>query len=174
MKNENVIYRFQQQDNVHEIYIYDEIKKTGPFNWETWQYEDSETSAKHFKELLDAIPETDEIKIYFNSNGGSVDQGTAIYNMLKQHGSYKTGIVMGVCHSIAFTILQACDKRIMGQGTTAIIHDMWETVTGNAADLRAEADNLDVAMESCIALFMQRAKISEDRCGMGQVLRTDA
>ena len=35
----------------------------------------------------------------------------------------------------------------MGQGTTAIIHDMWETVTGNAADLRAEADNLDVAME---------------------------
>lgn len=162
MKNENVIYRFQQQDNVHEIYIYDEIKKTGPFNWETWQYEDSETSAKHFKELLDAIPETDEIKIYFNSNGGSVDQGTAIYNMLKQHGSYKTGIVMGVCHSIAFTILQACDKRIMGQGTTAIIHDMWETVTGNAADLRAEADNLDVAMESCIALFMQRAKISED------------
>lgn len=162
MKNENVIYRFQQQDNVHEIYIYDEIKKTGPFNWETWQYEDSETSAKHFKELLDAIPETDEIKIYFNSNGGSVDQGTAIYNMLKQHGSYKTGIVMGVCHSIAFTILQACDKRIMGQGTTAIIHDMWKTVTGNAADLRAEADNLDVAMESCIALFMQRAKISED------------
>lgn len=162
MKNENVIYRFQQQDNVHEIYIYDKIKKTGPFNWETWQYEDSETSAKHFKELLDAIPETDEIKIYFNSNGGSVDQGTAIYNMLKQHGSYKTGIVMGVCHSIAFTILQACDKRIMGQGTTAIIHDMWETVTGNAADLRAEADNLDVAMESCIALFMQRAKISED------------
>lgn len=140
MKNENVIYRFQQQDNVHEIYIYDEIKKTGPFNWETWQYEDSETSAKHFKELLDAIPETDEIKIYFNSNGGSVDQGTAIYNMLKQHGSYKTGIVMGVCHSIAFTILQACDKRIMGQGTTAIIHDMWETVTGNAADLRAGID----------------------------------
>ena len=93
---------------------------------------------------------------------GSVDQGTAIYNMLQQHGSYKTGIVMGGCHSIAFTILQACDKRIMGQGTTAIIHDMWETVTGNAADLRAEADNLDVAMDSCVALFMQRATVSEE------------
>lgn len=162
MEQKNVIYRFQQTDNIHEIFIFDEIRKTGPFNWDTWQYEDSETSAKHFKELLDAIPETDEIKIYFNSNGGSVDQGTAIYNMLQQHGSYKTGIVMGGCHSIAFTILQACDKRIMGQGTTAIIHDMWETVSGNAADLRAEADNLDVAMDSYVALFMQRAKISED------------
>ena len=162
MEQKNIVYRFQQTDNVHEIFIFDEIKKTGPFNWDTWKYEDSETSAEHFRELLNAIPENEEIKIYFNSNGGSVDQGTTIYNMLQQHGSYKTGIVMGGCHSIAFTILQACDKRIMGQGTTAIIHDMWETVTGNADDLRAEADNLDVAMDSCIALFMQRATVSED------------
>ena len=34
MKNENVIYRFQQQDNVHEIYIYDEIKKTRPIGFD--------------------------------------------------------------------------------------------------------------------------------------------
>nr|DAL67818.1 MAG TPA: Putative ATP dependent Clp protease [Caudoviricetes sp.] len=162
MEQKNVVYRFQKADNVHEIFIFDEIRKNGPFNWDTWRYEDSETSAKHFRELLNEIPENEEIKVYFNSNGGSVDQGTTIYNMLRQHGSYKTGIVMGGCHSIAFTILQACDKRIMGQGTTAIIHDMWETVTGNAADLRAEADNLDVAMDSCVALFMQRATISED------------
>ena len=143
MEQKNIVYRFQQIDNVHEIFIFDDIRKTGPFNWDTWKYEDSETSAKHFRELLNAIPENEEIKIYFNSNGGSVDQGTAIYNMLQQHGSYKTGIVMGGCHSIAFTILQACDKRIMGQG-------------------RAEADNLDVAMDSCVALFMQRATVSED------------
>lgn len=162
MEKKKVIYRFQKTDNIHEIYILDEIRKYGPFNWETWKYEDSETSAKHFKELLDEIPENEEIKIYFNSNGGSVDQGTAIYNMLQNHGSYKTGIVIGGCHSIAFTILQACDKRIMGQGTTAVIHDMWETVTGSAKDLREEADNLDVAMDSCIALYMQRATISED------------
>ena len=75
MEQKKVVYRFQQTDNVHEIFVFDEIRKIGPFNWDTWQYDDSETSAKHFKELLDAIPETDEIKIYFNSNGGSVDQG---------------------------------------------------------------------------------------------------
>lgn len=86
MEQKKVVYRFQQTDHVHEIFIFDEIRKNGPFNWDTWQYDDSETSAKHFKELLDAIPETDEIKIYFNSNGGSVNQGTAIYNMLQQHG----------------------------------------------------------------------------------------
>ena len=162
MKQEKVVFRHQQIENVHKIYLYDEIRKYGDFNWETWDYDDSETSAKHFQEILSEIPETDKIEIYFNSNGGSVDQGTAIYNMLQEHGAYKTGIVMGCCHSIAFTILQACDKRVMGYGTTAIIHDMWETFTGNASDFRAEADNLDVAMDSCVALFMKRATIPEE------------
>ena len=53
MEQKKVVYRFQQMDNVHEIFIFDEIRKIGPFNWDTWQYDDSETSAKHFKELLD-------------------------------------------------------------------------------------------------------------------------
>lgn len=50
MEQKNIVYRFQQIDNVHEIFIFDDIRKTGPFNWDTWQYEDSETSAKHFRE----------------------------------------------------------------------------------------------------------------------------
>lgn len=166
MEQKTVVYRFQQIGNVHRLYIYDEICKVGDFNWETWEYDESDTSAKHFQELLDQIPDSDSIEIYFNSCGGSVDQGTAIFNALKIKPCQKTGIVMGVCHSIAFTILQACDIRVMGQGTTAIIHDVWETFTGNAEDFRAEADNLDVNMDSCVALFMQRAKISEDELRM--------
>ena len=50
--------------------------------------------------MLDEIPETDEIELHINSNGGSVAEGTAIYNLLKQHSSKKTGIVDGVCHSV--------------------------------------------------------------------------
>lgn len=49
MEQKKVVYRFQQTDNVHEIFIFDEIRKIGPFNWDTWQYDDSETSAKHFR-----------------------------------------------------------------------------------------------------------------------------
>ena len=69
----------------------------------------------------------------------------------------------GVAHSIAFVILQACDKRVMGEGTSALIHEMWVCTAGNAAELRAEADKLDEMMKSSRALFMQRAKnITED------------
>lgn len=165
MQKGKVCYCFQQKaDNVHEIYLYDDVSKLGKMNWETWEREESETSAAHFAELLNAIPETDKINMYFNCNGGDVDQGTAIYNLLSRHKAFKTGYVDGVCNSIAFTIFQAMDKRIMGDGTSAIIHNMWGSCSGNADEHRKFADNLDVFMESCIALFMKKAKdITEDQ-----------
>ena len=146
------------KENVHQIYIYDDISEYGSFNWETWNYDESETSAKHFRELLNEIPEDAEIEVYINSNGGSVKEGVAIYNQLKRHPAQKTGYVDGVAHSVAFVILQACDHRVMGEGTSALIHEMWVCTCGNAKQLREEADQLDVLMEGNRALFMQRAK----------------
>ena len=44
----------------HMLYIYDNVRKYGKFNWQTWQYEDAETSAKRFRDALDEIPDGDE------------------------------------------------------------------------------------------------------------------
>ena len=30
------------------LYIYDDVTEYGEFNWQTWEYDDSETSAKYF------------------------------------------------------------------------------------------------------------------------------
>lgn len=148
----------KQKDDVHQIYLYDEVTEIGNFNWETWSYEESETSAKRFQQMLDEIPEDGKIELYINSCGGSVKEGTAIFNQLKRHKAYKTGYVDGAGHSIAFTILQACDWRVMGEGTSALIHEPWTAVAGNARQLRDEADNLDALTQSSISLFMNRAK----------------
>ena len=67
-------YMFNTQGKVHNIYLYDDIEEKGDWNWETWTRDDSETSAKHFQEELAQIPETDEICLYINSNGGSVKE----------------------------------------------------------------------------------------------------
>ena len=157
----NVNYAFRQKagaEHVHQIYLYDDISKYGDFDWSTWSFKESETSAKHFHQLMDEIPPEDEIELYINSNGGDVDQGTAIYNMLSRHPGKVTAYVDGACHSIAFTIFQAADWRVMGLGTSAIIHNMWMSVSGNAEYLRKCADDLDVFMESCVQLLMKRAK----------------
>ena len=144
------------------LYIYDDVSEYGDFNWNTWEYDESETSAKYFAEKLQEIPDGNEIELHINSDGGSVKEGVAIYNLLKQSACHKTGIVDGVAHSVAFLILQACDVRKMCLGTTALVHEMWMYCAGNADQLRKYADDLDDMMESNRQVFLERANISED------------
>ena len=153
-------FRFEQLagGDTHKLYIYDDVTAYGPFNWETWTYDESETSAKYFREQLEAIPDSGSIELHVNSNGGSVKEGIAIYNQLKQHKAEKICYVDGFAYSIASVICMACDKIIMGQGTSMLIHNMSMSVYGDAKMLRKCADDLDVLMESNRQIYMERAK----------------
>lgn len=164
MEQQKIKWRMEpvQAENKAKLYIYDDVTEYGEFNWDTWEYEDSETSARYMRDRLSEIPEDQEIELHINSNGGSVKEGVAIYNLLRQAPNKKTGIVDGVAHSVAFLILQACDVRKMGIGTSALIHNMWMYVAGNAAQLRKAADDLDDLMETNRQIFLQRATITED------------
>lgn len=160
MKNSVTKFRFEQlaDSNVHKLYVYDDVTAYGTFNWSTWEYDESETSANYFREQLSAIPETATIELHVNSNGGSVKEGVAIYNLLKQHKAEKVCYVDGFAYSIASVICMACDKIIMGLGTSMLIHNMAMSVYGDAEMLRKCADDLDVLMESNRKIYMARAK----------------
>lgn len=150
-----------QAENKTLLYIYDDVSEYGEFNWDTWQYDASETSAKYFAAKLGEIPDGQTIELHINSDGGSVKEGVAIYNLLRQKQNHKVGIVDGVAHSVAFLILQACDERKMCLGTTALVHNMWMYCCGNATQLRKYADDLDDMMESNRQVFLARSSISE-------------
>lgn len=159
-------YCFKQAaagSNVHQLYIYDDVSEYGEFDWWTWEYKESETSAEYFRKALAQIPETDTIELHINSYGGSVKEGVAIYNQLKQKKCKEiVAYVDGFAYSIASVIMQAADRRIMGLGTSLLIHNMWLRVEGNAEDLRKAADDLDVLMESNRQIYLERINISEE------------
>lgn len=158
-------YCFRQEagSNNHQLYIYDDVSEYGTFDWWTWEYKESETSAEFFRKALAEIPEEDTIELHINSYGGSVKEGVAIYNQLKQKKCKEiVAYVDGFAYSIASIIMQAADRRIMGLGTSLLIHNMWLTAQGNADDLRKAADDLDVLMESNRQIYMERINISEE------------
>lgn len=159
----NYVFQLSQDSGEHELYIYDDIRELGDFNWETWSYDESETSAKHFRDLLSEIPDGDPITVYINSRGGDAYQAAAIASMLRRRSGKVTTVVDGASHSAAFTILQAGSHRVMNRGTSAIIHNMWTYAAGNSKQLREIADQLDIAMEGEIAYYMERAKISREK-----------
>lgn len=165
MKQQKAHYCFRQEagSDVCKLYIYDDVSEYGTFDWWTWEYTESETSAEFFRKALAEIPEGATVELHINSYGGSVKEGIAIYNQLKQKKCKEiVAYVDGFAYSIASVIMQAADRRIMGLGTSLLIHNMWLSVAGNAAELRKAADDLDVLMESNRQIYMERVNITED------------
>ena len=136
----------QSLANTYDMYLYDDVTARGKFDWSTWTEIESETSAKYFRNQLSQIPANATINLYINSNGGDVKEGVGIYNQLKRHGATVNGVVDGNAYSVAFLILMACDHRVMNLGTSALVHNMWMLIAGNANELRQAADDLDKLM----------------------------
>lgn len=147
-----------------ELYIYGDVEAEY-FNWDTFSYTESENSAKKFREELAKHPNVEEIVIYINSWGGSVFEGTAIYNQLRRHPAHKTVRVDGFACSVASVIAMAGDTVIMPRNTLMVIHNMWLSATGNAAELRKAAADLDIinAAGRNAYLAKARGKISEEQ-----------
>src|SRR5699024_9745237 len=74
------------------------------------------------------------ITLYINSGGGSIGAGFAIIEMMEKmrrdFGVVINAVVTGYAYSMGAIILQACDKRTMGQYSTLMLHSAAWTLTG--------------------------------------------
>lgn len=151
-------------ENTIDMYIYGDVEGDG-YDWWYDKVIESETSANHFRNELAKYPNANQINIYINSYGGSVFEGTAIYNQLKRHPAHKTVYIDGFACSIASVIAMAGDEIIMPRNALMMIHNMWMYTCGNAAELRKAADDLDVINAAGRAAYMDKAggKLAEDK-----------
>ena len=147
----------QQADPaVLDLYIYGDVEGDS-YDW--WEAEviHSETSANTFREELAGHPDVKQINIYINSRGGSVFEGTAIYNQLRRHPAHKTVYVDGFACSIASVIAMAGDEVVMPRNALMMVHNAMMGVWGNAAELRKAADDLDKINEAGREAYLQKA-----------------
>ncbi|TGA95715.1 Clp protease ClpP [Sporolactobacillus shoreae] len=107
------------------------------------------------------------INLHINSPGGSVFEGVAIGNMLKQNKAQVNVFVDGLAASIASVIAMAGDHIAMPANAMMMIHNPWSYVVGNAADMRKEADDLDHINESMKQTYLAKAgdKLDTDTLG---------
>jgi ATP-dependent Clp protease protease subunit len=100
------------------------------------------------------------ITLTMNSPGGSVIDGIAIYNGLRNHAE-KTGAtitvkVLGIVASIASVIAMAGDKIKMPKNTFMMVHSPSAGLHANANELRDMADLLDKFESSLISTYVAR------------------
>ncbi|MFC0853118.1 head maturation protease, ClpP-related [Halalkalibacter oceani] len=141
-----------------DIFIYGEITK---YAWE----ELGEKSAKVFQQELADLGEVETINLYVNSPGGSVFEGLAIGNQLKRHKARVIAHVDALAASVASVIIMSADEIRMYENSMLMIHNPWDFVIGNAAELRKAADDLDRIGESAKLDYLSKAgdKLTEEK-----------
>ena len=121
-KVENVGYLDLEQDEEQSrcsLYFYGDIVSA---TWESMWYEE-DRCPQDIADFLNQLDGYEDINIYFNSGGGDVFAGLAIYNQLKRYSGHKVGYVDGMAASIASVIMFACDELHFATGAQAMIHN---------------------------------------------------
>jgi len=151
------------QPGTLELYLYGDVEGDD-YDWWTGQRIESDTSANHFRDALAQYPETKEINVYINSYGGSVFEGTAIYNQLRRHPAHVTVYIDGFACSVASVVAMAGDRVVMPKNAMMMIHNAYLYVVGNASELRKAADDLDTINRGNRQAYLQKAggKLSDE------------
>lgn len=118
-----------------------------------WVYGDigDEVRSQPIVKQLAALPDS-HVLVRVNSPGGSVSEGNAIFNALREHRGTVRVSIEGLAASAASYIAMAGDVVEMAENALLMIHDPFTGAGGNARDLRQSAEMLDK-----IATSMQRA-----------------
>ena len=138
------LYRIENKAKADEstVYIYDEIGWFGIM---------PEQFVKDFNAITSPI-----IHVRINSPGGDVFDGTAIYNVIKQHKSKVIVHVDGLAASISSIIAMAGDEVRMSENAFMMIHNPYGFVFGTAQDMRERADLLDKITGTIAKTYMNK------------------
>lgn len=147
-------YNLETEGTKAALYIYGDIT--------SWPWMESDVSSYNLSKQLEQLGDVDEIDVYINSYGGEVAEGLAIYNALKRHKAKITTYCDGFACSIASVIFMAGDIRVMSTASLLMIHNAWTRTSGNANELRKQADDLDTITQASINAYMEKVNISEE------------
>ena len=153
MKNRK-FYAIQQSDRAADLYIFGDIVPFVLF--------DGDVSAHSLVQQIKDL-DVDEIRVHIDSYGGSVSEGWAIYNALRQHPAKIVAYGDGFVASAALFPFLAGDERIASSLSAYYFHQVMISASGYADDLRAAADEAEKMTEIGINAFVERTGMDADQ-----------
>jgi len=136
-----------KKDEPTQIFLYDEIGLGG-------------VTAETFIKDLESIK--NDVVIRIKSPGGSVFDGMAIYNEIRNFRFSTIVSIDSLAASVAATIAMAGDKITMAEGAFLMIHDPYSLVIGTAKDMRKEANLLEKIKDQTVKVYQQKSKKSKE------------
>jgi ATP-dependent Clp endopeptidase proteolytic subunit ClpP len=128
-----------------ELYLYGMVDEYGEIN---------------LRKVLDALGKLHAgttLHVHINSNGGSVFEGNAILNALRNHTGKVHTYVDGVAASMGSVLFQAGHTRTMADNALLMVHNPWVMTWGDAQQLRKDAEVLDKVRDTLLATYHARS-----------------
>lgn len=151
MKN---FFAIQQADRVADLYIFGDIT---PYPYTEY----GDASGMSIENQIKGL-DVDEIHVHVDSYGGSVSEGWAIYNSLRQHPAKIVTYGDGFVASAALYPFLAGDDRIASNLSAYYFHRVMVAAEGYADDLRAAANEAEMMTEIGISAFVERTGMDAD------------
>lgn len=142
-----------EENNTLYITIYGDIT--------SWEWLESDVSSYTLSKLI-SESKAQTIQVNINSYGGEVAEGLAIYNALKNHPAKVITRCDGFACSAASVIFMAGEERLMNEASLLMIHNAWTSASGNAKELRKQANDLEVISKATASAYLTHIKMSEE------------
>ena len=139
-----------------DLFLYGTIRQSC---W--WDDESSCISAIGVRNSLAGL-KGKNVNVHLNSPGGDVFESIAICNLLKQHDGTVNIYIDAMAGSGASLVATAGENVYMFSNSMQMIHNAWTIASGNAAELRKTADDLEKIDAAVAASYMSRFIGTED------------
>jgi ATP-dependent Clp protease protease subunit len=121
-------------------------------------------TADAVRQALDSVKGVKTLNIFINSEGGSLLEAKAIYANLARFDAEKVVYVDGIAASAASYIAMVAPRIITSAVGVWMIHEAWGGAMGNADDLRAYADVLEMMNADLAELYAKQTGKTVDEC----------
>ena len=104
------------------------------------------------------------ITVIFNSPGGSVLDGLALFDFLRQlrnAGHHITTVALGRAASMGGVLLQAGDHRVMGENAFMLIHEVSHLSSGKVSEMEDGVEFTRRLQKRLLAILSSRSTLSE-------------
>lgn len=139
----------KSNDGTATIHLYDEVGAFG-------------SGSKEFLADLAKL-NGQHIHLRINSPGGSVVEGTAIYNALRRHQGGLTVHIDALAASMASVIAMSGSPVYIADNALLMIHNPWTVSMGDSDQLRKEADLLDKLKSTLVNAYVRKTGMDQNQ-----------
>jgi ATP-dependent Clp endopeptidase proteolytic subunit ClpP len=104
-----------------------------------------------------------KITIILNSPGGSVTDGLALYDFLRElsaAGHHIEVVALGMAASMGGILLQAGDTRVIGSNAFMLIHEVSTIALGSVSDIEDEQKFVKRLQDKCVNILAEKSNMT--------------